>query len=176
MDLINKNILQDISELLDNARKQAKTAVNLSMVYAYYETGRRIFEEEQQGKERADYGEHLLKEVSDYLLKKFGKGFWVTNLKQMRKFYLTYVNDQIGQTVSDQFKRKKTRSRLLWIAIVEAKTVRSPVCDRSTGDVFKTAIRSFTGKLNPSCTADIIMGMYADSYYFAGGFELLFTP
>lgn len=43
MDLINKNFLQDISELLENARKQAKTAVNLSMVYAYYETGRRIF-------------------------------------------------------------------------------------------------------------------------------------
>jgi len=46
MDLINKNFLQDISELLDSARKQAKTAVNLSMVYAYYEIGRRIYEEE----------------------------------------------------------------------------------------------------------------------------------
>ncbi len=110
MDLINKNILQDISELLDSARKQAKTAVNLSMVYAYYETGRRIYEEEQQGKERADYGKYLLKELSEYLLKKFGKGFSVTNLKQMRKFYLTYMNDQIGQTVSDQFKNLPTVS------------------------------------------------------------------
>ncbi len=110
MDLINKNFLQDISELLDSARKQAKTAVNLSMVYAYYETGRRIYEEEQQGKERADYGKYLLKELSEYLLKKFGKGFSVTNLKQMRKFYLTYMNDQIGQTVSDQFKNLPTVS------------------------------------------------------------------
>lgn len=101
MDLINKSFLQDISELLDSARKQAKTAVNLSMVYAYYEIGRRIYEEEQQGKERADYGKYLLKELSDYWLEKFGKGFSVTNLKQMRKFYLTYMNDQIGQTVSD---------------------------------------------------------------------------
>lgn len=84
--------------------------INLSMVYAYYETGRRIYEEEQQGKERADYGKYLLKELSDYLLKKFGKGFSVTNLKQMRKFYLTYVNDQIGQTVSDQFKNLPTVS------------------------------------------------------------------
>lgn len=73
------------------------------MVYAYYEIGRRIYEEEQHGKERADYGKYLLKELSDYLLKKFGKGFSVTNLKQMRKFYLTYVNDEIGQTVSGQF-------------------------------------------------------------------------
>lgn len=110
MDLINKSFLQDISELLDSARKQAKTAVNLSMVYAYYEIGRRIYEEEQQGKERADYGKYLLKELSDYLLEKFGKGFSVTNLKQMRKFYLTYMNDQIGQTVSDQFKNFPTVS------------------------------------------------------------------
>lgn len=110
MDLINKNFLQDISELLDSARKQAKTAVNLSMVYAYYEIGCQIYEEEQQGKERAEYGKYLLKELSDYLLKKFGKGFSVTNLKQMRKFYLTYVNDQIGQTVSDQFKNLPTVS------------------------------------------------------------------
>lgn len=54
---------------------------------------------------------------------------------------------------------------------LEKKTVQSLVCDRGTGDVFKTAIRSFTGELNPSCTADIVMGMYADSYYFAGGFD-----
>lgn len=110
MDLINKNFFQDISELLDSARKQAKTAVNLSMVYAYYEIGCRIYEEEQQGKERAEYGKYLLKELSDYLLEKYGKGFSVTNLKQMRKFYLTYMNDQIGQTVSDQFKNLPTVS------------------------------------------------------------------
>lgn len=104
MDLINQKFLQDISELLINARKQAKTAVNLSMVYAYYEIGHRIYEEEQQGKERAAYGKYLLKELSDHLSKKFGKGFSITNLKQMRQFYLTYRGDQISQKVSDQFK------------------------------------------------------------------------
>lgn len=104
MDLINQKFLQDISELLINARKQAKTAVNLSMVYAYYEIGHRIYEEEQQGKERAAYGKYLLKELSDHLSKKFGKGFSITNLKQMRQFYLTYRDDQISQKVSDQFK------------------------------------------------------------------------
>ena len=100
MDLINKKFLQDISELLDSARKQAKTAVNLSMVYAYYEIGRRIYEEEQQGKERAEYGKYLLKELSDYLLKKFGKGFSVTNLKLMRMIKLvrqSLTNSKIYQ-------------------------------------------------------------------------------
>ena len=84
MDSVNQKFLQDISELLINARKQAKTAVNLSMVYAYYEIGHRIYEEERQGKERAAYGKYLLKELSDHLSKKFGKGFSITNLKQMR--------------------------------------------------------------------------------------------
>lgn len=110
MDLVNKKIFQDISELLDRAKNQAKTAVNLSMVYAYYEIGGRIYEEEQQGKERAAYGKYLLKELSEYLSNRFGKGFSVTNLKQMRKFYLTYVDDQIGQTISDQFKNLPTVS------------------------------------------------------------------
>ena len=74
------------------------------MVYAYYEIGHRIYEDEQQGKERAAYGKYLLKELSDHLSKKFGKGFSITNLKQMRQFYLTYRDDQISQKVSDQFK------------------------------------------------------------------------
>ncbi len=47
---------------------------------------------------------------SDYLLQKFGKGFSVTNLKQMRQFYLTYANDAISQTVSDPFEHLPTVS------------------------------------------------------------------
>lgn len=66
------------------------------------------FQEEQNGKKRAGYGKYLLKELSDYLSKQFGKGFSVTNLKQMRQFYLTYRNDQIGQKVSDQFNNLPT--------------------------------------------------------------------
>lgn len=58
--------------------------------------------EETKGDNRAAYGKYLLQTLSDYLTKQFGKGFSVTNLKQMRQFYLTYGNDQIGQKVSDQ--------------------------------------------------------------------------
>lgn len=94
---------QDISVLLDNARRQAKTAVNTAMVYTYYEIGRRIVEEEQHGQDRAAYGQQLLQGLSEYLTKEFGKGFSLTNLKQFRQFYTVYVNDQIGHTVSDQF-------------------------------------------------------------------------
>ena len=101
--VVKSEFLKSISDVLTQARKNAKTAVNLSMVYAYFEIGRMIVEEEQQGDNRAAYGKYLLQTLSDYLTKQFGKGFSVTNLKQMRQFYLTYGNDQIGQKVSDLF-------------------------------------------------------------------------
>ena len=107
---VNNDFLQSVSDVLAQARKNAKTAVNLSMVYAYYEIGRMIVEEEQHGSNRAAYGKYLLQALSDYLLQKFGKGFSVTNLKQMRQFYLTYANDAISQTVSDQFEHLPTVS------------------------------------------------------------------
>lgn len=76
---ISPKFLKNISEVLAQARKNAKTAVNLSMVYAYYEIGRMIVEEEQRGKKRAAYGTRLLKELSAYLTKNYGKGFSVAN-------------------------------------------------------------------------------------------------
>lgn len=91
------------ANILENAKKSAKTAVNLCMVYAYFEVGRTILEEEQQGADRAEYGKHLLNGLSAFLNEKFGKGYSVTNLKQMRKFYRIFSTDQIGQTLSDQF-------------------------------------------------------------------------
>jgi len=96
--------LQEISDVLATARKNAKTAVNLSMVYAYYEIGRRIVEEEQNGADRASYGKYLLKELSEYLTGIYGKGFSVGNLKNVRQFYRVYSEDQIGETVFSQFK------------------------------------------------------------------------
>lgn len=70
------------------------------MVHIYYEIGKMIVEEEQQGQGRAEYGVQLIKELSAYLNNEFGKGFSATNLKQMRSFYLIYSK---GQTVSDEF-------------------------------------------------------------------------
>lgn len=101
---INQSFLENVSEVLAQARKNAKTAVNLAMVYAYYEIGRMIVEEEQHGQNRAAYGKEILQELSKYLSEKFGKGFSTTNLKQMRQFYTIYSQDQISQTLSDQFK------------------------------------------------------------------------
>ena len=99
----NQKFYQDISQLLNNARKQAKTAVNTAMVYTYYEIGRRIVEEEQHGENRAAYGQQILQGLSDHLTKAFGKGYSVGNLKNIRQFYMVFSNDQIGETVFGQF-------------------------------------------------------------------------
>lgn len=105
-----EELYNQISDILKNAKKQAKTAVNLSMVYAYFEIGHLIVEEEQNGDERAAYGKYLLKNLSEHLTEKLGKGYSVTNLKQMRQFYITYAHDQISQTLSDQFESLPTVS------------------------------------------------------------------
>lgn len=90
-----------IIDLLHNARKIAIHAVNQTMVISYFEIGRIIISEEQNGKERAEYGKRILKELSLKLTNEFGKGFSQRNLEQMRQFYLTYSK---AQTVSAEFR------------------------------------------------------------------------
>ena len=77
------------------------------MVYSYYEAGRMIVEEEQGGKERAAYGKYILKELSQRLTQKFGRGYSYDNLKLMRKFYLVYSKDSIGETPFPQSENNK---------------------------------------------------------------------
>lgn len=79
-----------VAELIEFARKKVATTVNLTMVHSYFEIGCMIVEDEQQGKERAEYGKSVLKELSVRLTEKFGKGFSVESLDRMRFFYKTY--------------------------------------------------------------------------------------
>ena len=90
-----------ILDLLKTARKTVVQSVNKTIVDTYFEIGRLIVEEEQNGKSKAEYGQNLIPELSHKLTTEFGKGFSTTNLKQMRTFYLTYSK---GQTVSDEFR------------------------------------------------------------------------
>ena len=103
--LQKESFYQKVIELFENAKKNLSTVVNVTMVYSYYEAGRMIVEEEQQGKERAEYGKYILKELSHRLTDVFGKGYSYDNLKLMRKFYLVYSKDQIGETVFPQFEK-----------------------------------------------------------------------
>jgi predicted nuclease of restriction endonuclease-like (RecB) superfamily len=89
-ELQHKILFQQVAELLQNARQQVLRSVNSTMVCTYFEIGRMIVEEEQSGKDRAEYGKQILKGLSEQLTKEFGKGFSVENLDRMRKFYQTY--------------------------------------------------------------------------------------
>jgi len=89
-DLQNKILFQQVVELLQNARQEVLRTVNQTMTITYFEIGRMIVEEEQSGKDRAEYGKKILKGLSEELKKEFGKGFSTDNLENMRKFYLAY--------------------------------------------------------------------------------------
>ena len=100
MNLTNKQFIQEIKELLNSARNKVYQNINEIMTKTYFEIGKRIVEEEQKGKNRAEYGKALLKNLSIELTKEFGKGFSVDNLENMRRFYLVYSK---SETVSRKF-------------------------------------------------------------------------
>ena len=84
------SFIEDIKELVAQGRRQAYAAVNQAMVNTYWQIGKRIVEEEQQGQTRAEYGKQLLKELSAALTEEFGKGFSVQNLYYFRQFYVVF--------------------------------------------------------------------------------------
>lgn len=81
-----------IIDLIENARKFVVKTTNTTMIFAYYSIGKMIVDELQSGSEKAEYGTQLLENVSSDLSQKIGRGFSVDNLENMRKFYLTYMN------------------------------------------------------------------------------------
>ena len=85
--------------ILADARRAAYTAVNSAMVAAYWQIGRRIVEEEQGGSAKSTYGDRLLPELSRALTAEFGKGFSLANLKNFRKFYLTFPDREKSYTL-----------------------------------------------------------------------------
>lgn len=89
----------DIKAILEQARNKARSAVNSAMVEAYWRIGQRIVQEEQQGSNRAAYGERLLANLSQALSASLGKGFSYANLRNFRQFYLTYPDPEICYTV-----------------------------------------------------------------------------
>ena len=93
-ELQNKLLFHQVSELLQNARQQVLRTVNSTMTYTYFEIGRMIVEEEQNGKDRAEYGKQVLKGLSEQLTTEFGKGFSIDILERIRKFYLVYSKSE----------------------------------------------------------------------------------
>ena len=97
---VSNNYINEVKEILKNARQKAYTAINSAMVEAYWEIGRRIVEEEQRGKERAEYGKEILQNLSKELTEEFGKGYSYRTLREIRQFYLMFSDFEKWRTVS----------------------------------------------------------------------------
>ena len=103
MELKAKEVIDtlysDVRQIIESARSNAVRSVDFCRVQMYWNLGKRIFEEEQQGKDRADYGSYLIKNLAKRLEPEFGSGFGIRQLERARSFYRTYP---IASTVRTQ--------------------------------------------------------------------------
>ncbi len=88
--IIEHAFLSDVKQIIDAARSNAVRSINICRVQMYWNIGQRIFEEEQQGKERADYGTYLIKSLAQTLEPEYGSGFSIRQLEMCRQFYRLY--------------------------------------------------------------------------------------
>lgn len=108
---------QSVKQILEEAREKAYSAVNFAMVQAYWNIGKVIVEEEQRGREKADYGKGLITELSRRLRAEFGRGFDQSNLWHMRSFYMAFP-------ILDAVRRELTWTHYRLLLRVEHQEVR----------------------------------------------------
>lgn len=101
MSLTDSHLLQSIKDIILESRKRVFRITNTALLQTYWQIGKLIIEDEQQGKSKATYGEATLKTLASQLTFEFGKGFDYTNLTNMRKFYQAFpIVDTLRQELS----------------------------------------------------------------------------
>ena len=103
--------ISDLRTIVSAARDTSYRMANMMQVLQNWFIGRRIVVEEQQGKARAGYGKHIIELASQSLTEVFGQGFSETQIKSFRKFYLTFSDLQIQQTMPAEFKSRLRQIR-----------------------------------------------------------------
>ncbi|MDR0832879.1 MAG: PDDEXK nuclease domain-containing protein [Candidatus Symbiothrix sp.] len=93
-----QTFINEVKTIIQNGQSQAYRAINSAMVETYWNLGKRIVEQEQQGEERAEYGAGLLKRLSAALTKEFGQGFSERSIRQYRQFYQMFSDSSIRRT------------------------------------------------------------------------------
>ena len=121
-------VLTDVVRLLETARRSSARTVNAIMTATYWLIGWRIVQGEQGGQTRAEYGEMLMKRLAQDLTSRFGRGFGLSNLKQMRKFFLAFRPQEKSQTLSglSALAVMAERFPLPWSAYVRLLSVQNP--------------------------------------------------
>ena len=97
---LKKDLIQQIQAIISAAKDRAIRSVDTERVLMYWQIGKVILEEEQEGKERAGYGEFIIKSLSENLQPQFGSGFSIRQLEMCRQFYRTFP---IANAVRSQF-------------------------------------------------------------------------
>ena len=115
------SLYQDVCHIIEQGRERAYNAVSQQMVETYWNIGRRIVEEEQQGKERAEYGEQIIEKLSKQLTILYGKGFGPRYLRSFRRFYLIFDNYEIW---------KSRFPNLTWTHIYKSLRIDDPIAIR----------------------------------------------
>ena len=92
------DFIKEIKCIIDAGRTTAYAAVNTAMITTYWNIGRRIVEEEQHGKERAEYGKELIKMLAQELTHEYGSGFSDRYLRAFRQFYIIVPNYEIWKS------------------------------------------------------------------------------
>lgn len=106
-EITQAQLLQDIRKVIDAARHNVVRTVNSIMVQTYWQIGRLIVEHEQKGQSRAEYGKQQLEQLSRTLRTEYGKGFDVSNLRNMKKFYSLFpIPDTVCRELSWSHYRK----------------------------------------------------------------------
>ncbi|AZA92461.1 Uncharacterized conserved protein [Chryseobacterium nakagawai] len=90
MEISEDSLFQSVKEIIRQSREKIFRIANSTLLLSYWQIGKLIVEDEQQGKERAEYGKYTLKNLSQKLTLEFGKGFDESNLRNMRSFYQTF--------------------------------------------------------------------------------------
>ena len=91
-------VIDDLCQIIEQGRSQAYASANQIVIQTYWNIGRRIVEEEQQGESRAQYGKRLIANLADKLSARYGNNYSKRNLEYYRQFYLSFKNLEIVNT------------------------------------------------------------------------------
>ena len=178
-ELTNQALVEQVRVLLEASRQRIAAEVNTTLLHTYWEIGRVICEYEQTDSVRAEYGKQTLKVLSKELTKEFGKGFSVSNIQFMRRFYQTYTIQQTASvklswshycellSISDNDKRsfyEKETVNAGWSVRELRRQIESSLFERlllSNGEANKEKVLSLALKGNEIASpADIIRDPY----------------
>jgi predicted nuclease of restriction endonuclease-like (RecB) superfamily len=111
MHPLSSNLYSSVKHLIENAKGEIVRNINMTMIMTYFKIGEIIVEDEQSGRDRAEYSKETLKNLSKQLIEEFGRGYSVDNLQWMRKFYLMFQK-RISQEITETSGKYETLSRI----------------------------------------------------------------